>query len=340
MTSSLRALALVLLLLASVVIGCKREDAPADPNVLTLYSGRSEALVAPLIERFEKETGLDVQVKYADSGELAGTIIEEGDRSRADVYWAQDAGTLGVLADRDLLARLPDDLLNKVDPRFRGVNGDWVGTSGRARVIAYNTERVPAAELPRSMAELTDAKWRGRIGWAPENASFQAFVAAMIELEGKDATRAWLEGMVANAPRAYPKNAPALAAAASGEVDLALVNHYYLYRARAEQGAGLPVANHYLRDGSAGALINVSGAAILSRARNRQAAERFVAYLLAAEAQGYFARETFEFPVIDSVAPHEDLPKLSELAAPKLDLTRLSHLEAALGLMRETGALP
>lgn len=333
------ALVVLCLALSLFVSGCKKDDA-ADPNVLTVYSGRSEALVAPLIEKFEKQSGLDVQVKYAKSGELAGTLLEEGERSPADVFWAQDAGTLGVLGEREMLGELPQDVLDKVDARFRSDSGQWVGTSGRARVIAYNTQRLKPEQLPKSVDELTDPKWRARLGWAPENASFQAFVAAMLELEGEDKTRQWLEAMMANQPKAYPKNTPAVLAVSTGEVDLALVNHYYLYRLKQEHGADFPAANHYLKDGKAGSLINVSGVAILEGAKNRDAAEKFVRFLLEEEAQGYFAQETFEFPVIDGVEPYADLPKIGELDAPRIDLTKLTHLEATLELLRETDALP
>src|SRR5688572_31022252 len=165
--------------LLGVAAGCGGDDDPGADDKLVVYSGREEELVGPLFERFEEETGIDVEVRYGDSAELAATIAEEGDNSPADVFFAQDPGSLGAVEEEGLLAELPDDQLERVDERFRDPDGRWVGTSGRVRVIAYNTDELSENEVPDSVFELTDPKWKGKIGIPPTNASFQAFVTAM-----------------------------------------------------------------------------------------------------------------------------------------------------------------
>lgn len=314
--------------------------AGADASTLVLYSGRTEALVAPLISAFEAQSGIKVQVKYADSAQLAATLLEEGARSPADVFLAQDASTLGLLAGKDIFLKLPDSITGRVGPGFKDPNGLWVGTTGRARVLAYNTKTLKPEDLPASAAELTDPKWKGRVGWAPENASFQSALSAMIQLEGKDAAAAWIKGMQQNQPKAYPKNSPAVEAVSRGEVDVALVNHYYLYRLRAEHGKDFPVENHYFRSGKADSLVNVSGAAILKSAPHREAAEKLITYLLSDEAQSKFAAENYEFPLVAGIKTPLDLPDITTLSAPVVDLAALDDLAGANAILKEAGALP
>jgi iron(III) transport system substrate-binding protein len=332
----MKKLALVLGLLA--LAGCGGGD-EGSSDTLTVYSGREEEIVAPLFERFEEETGVDVEVRYGDSAELAATIAEEGDNSPADVFFGQDPGSLGALADR--FSDLPDDVLSRVDERFRG-GSKWVGTSGRTRVIVYNTEALSADEVPDSVFDLTDPKWKGKIGIAPTNASFQAFVTAMRLDAGDDRTRAWLEGVMANEPKFYERNTPIVEAAAAGEIELGLVNHYYLYLVRAEQGEDAPVENHYLAGDDPGALVTVAGAGVLESSDDRATGERFVEFLLADEQQRFYTEEAeeAEIPLVDGIEPKEGVPTLEELAGagPDVDFTRFGEeLERTLELLNETG---
>ena len=312
---------------------------PSLEGSLTIYSGRSEELVGPLIERFETETGIDVEVNYAGTSDLAATLLEEGANSPADVFFSQDGGALGALAAEGLLAELPGDTLGKVDTRFRSPDGQWVGVSGRARVVAYDPRALSEDELPDSILDFADPEWKGRIGWAPTNASLQSFITALRVLEGEDAARAWLEGVVANEPKVYEGNSQALEGVAAGEVEVALINHYYLLGQVAEQGDDYPARNHFLPGGDPGALVNVAGAAILGTAKNPAAAQTFVDFLLAEESQQYFADETFEYPLIEGVPADERLVPLADIESPDIDLSDLSDLEGTLSLMQEVGAL-
>ena len=331
-----------LLLLAGSVLalaGCGGNAEGGGGGPLTVYSGREEEIVRPLLEQFEQETGIDVEVRYGDSAELAATISEEGGNSPADVFFAQDPGSLGAVEQEGLLAELPGDVLDRVDPRFRDPDGRWIGTSGRVRVVAYNTELLDEGELPDTILGFTDPRWRGKIGFPPTNASFQAFVTAMRLSLGDDETREWLEGIKANDPKLYDKNLPTVEAVGRGEVEVGFVNHYYLFLAK-EEDPDLPVANHFLREGDPGALVSVAGVAILDGTDDREAAERFVAFLLSDAGQRFYAEqaEEAEYPLAGGVEPREGLPPLAELQGPEIALDELGpELERTLELLNEVG---
>jgi iron(III) transport system substrate-binding protein len=313
-------------------------SAPQAAGIVTVYSGRSEELVGPLLEDFTAKTGIEVAARYGDTAEMANLILTEGENSPADIFFAQDAGALGAIAEQGLLAPLPQEILGAVEDRFKSPNGEWVGVSGRARVVAYNTENLAEADMPASIFDFTDPEWSGRIGWAPTNGSFQSFVTALRVIEGEDRAREWLEGIQANEPKVYDGNSAALEAVAAGEIDVAFINHYYLFQRLAED-PDTAAANHFMTDGDPGALVNVAGAGILTTAENDEAARELVAFLLSEEAQTYFATETFEYPLIEGVDADADLPTLGEIGSPELDLSELSDLEGTLELLQETGIL-
>lgn len=332
---------LALMLAAAVsVAGC----GGGSDGRLTIYSGREEELIAPLFEMFTQETGIDVEVRYGDSAELAATIAEEGENSPADVFWAQDPGSLGAVEDQ--LDPLTDGILGRVPEQFRDSEGRWVGTSGRARVIVYNTEALSEDDVPDSVFDLTEPtslglQWIGRIGIAPTNASFQAFVTAMRLSEGDERTRQWLLDLKTLKPKEYEKNTPIVEAAAAGEIDLGLVNHYYLYLVKQEQ-PDAPIANHFLEAGDPGALVSVAGAAVLASSDQKDDAERFVEFLLSEQGQRFYvdAAEEAEYPLVEGIAPKEGLPPLAELEGPDVDLASFgTEHEATIELLRETGYL-
>ena len=307
-------------------------------GTVTIYSGRSEELVGPLLQQFTDATGIEVEPRYGDTAEMANLILTEGENSPADVFFAQDAGALGAVAEQGLLAALPNEVLHQVDERFRSPTGEWVGVSGRARVVVYNTETLTEADLPDSIFGFTDPEWSGRIGWAPTNGSFQSFVTALREIEGEDRAREWLEGIEANEPSVYEGNNPALDAVIAGEVDVAFINHYYLMQ-RLVEDPDAPAANYFLTDGDPGALVNVAGAGILTTSENSEAARQLVEYLLSTDAQEYFATETKEYPLLEGVEPDADLPALEEIGTPDIDLSDLSDLDGTLELLQEVGIL-
>ncbi|MDE2967563.1 MAG: iron ABC transporter substrate-binding protein [Chloroflexota bacterium] len=341
-TGRYRAIALALFgIFAIAGAACSGEE-PAQPastptNELTIYSGRGESLVGPLIERFEELSGIAVRVRYAGTAELAAAILEEGDRSRADVFYSQDAGALAALAEGGVLSQLPQDVVESVPEELVDASARWVGTSGRARALVVSTDRVP--DPPDSIFDLVDEEWRGRVGWAPTNASFQAFITAMRQIHGEDATEEWLRGMLANDVVEYPKNSPIVQAVGDGEIDIGLVNHYYLHRFIADN-PDFPAFNHFTDAGAAGGLVNVAGVAVLDASENSENALRFVRFLLSEEGQTYFRDQTTEYPLASGVDVRSDLVPLADLDPPSLALTSLSDLEGTLELLRDVGALP
>lgn len=307
---------------------------------LVLYAGRSKSLVQPIVRQFERETGIKVQVRYGETAQLAIALQEEGARSRADVFWAQDAGALGATVDAGLFTVLPESIIQRVPAAYHSPDNYWVATSGRVRTLAYSPKRVDKSELPTSVFDLTQPQYKGRVGWAPTNASFQAFVTAIRKTHGEDKARQWLQGMIANNTRAYPNNTSIVQGIAAGEVDFGLPNHYYLLRFKTAD-KNYPVEQTSFAAGDVGNLINVAGVGILTSATHRNEAQKFLTFLLSPAAQQYFASETFEYPVTDDVIPSTKLPDPETLhdRAPQVDLDSLHDLEGTLKLFREVGLL-
>jgi iron(III) transport system substrate-binding protein len=305
---------------------------------LVVYSGRSEELVGPLFAEFTQATGIAISARYGDSAELAAQMLEEGDRSPAQVYFSQDAGALGSV--EELLSTLPENVTSLVAEKYRAVNNTWTGVTGRARVIAYDAQNVPADQVPQSVFELTDEKWRGQVAIAPTNASFQSFVTAMRMTQGDDVTQEWLTGLVNNDVQTYEKNALILDAVDSGQVQLGLVNHYYWYEKAAEVGEeNMRAQMSFMAPQDPGSLVNVAGVGILKGAAENSAAIEFVQWLLSPSTQEWFVSNTFEYPLIAGIASAPDLPALDTLAGPDIELAQLADLPGTLAMLQDVGLL-
>lgn len=335
---NIRARASVLVVLAALTLAACGAGG-GDGDALVVYSGRNENLVRPLLDRFEEQSGIELDVRYADTAELLPTILEEGARTRADVFFSQDAGALGELARKGLTRPLPADILDLVDPRFRDTGSRWVGVTARARVIAYNTDRVKPEQLPRSVLDVTRPEWKDRVGFPPTNASFVAFVTSLRATVGDDRTRQFLEGLKANGAKRFDNNILTIDAVASGEVDLGLTNHYYLYSEFKER-PDVHVANFYpgQEEGGEGTFVNVAGVAVLAGTDKGPAAERFVRFLLSEEAQRFFRDETTEYPLRRGVDAVAELPPLASLKTIDLPLSELGRdLEGTVQLLKDVG---
>ena len=326
----------VLLVLAAA---CGNDSGAIDDEfTLTVYSGRSDTLVAPIIADYAEATGANVLVKYGGTSELVATLQEEGDKSPADVFFAQDPGGLGAV--EGMFATLPDSILSKVPDWASSPEGKWVGLSGRARVVVYNTDTLTEADLPGDISGFTDPKWKDRIGLPPTNGSFQTMVTGMRAVWGEERTREWLEGILANNPSTYRNNTATVAAVGAGEVEVGFVNHYYLYRFLAEEGESFSARNYHLRDGGPGALIMVAGAGILESSEHKEEAEKFIDFMLSNLGQQYFASRTNEYPLIEGIATQPGLLPLDDINQPSISAGDLADLDGTQRLLRETGILP
>ncbi len=318
-----------LLCLAAVSCGGQGE-------VLTVYSGRTSNLIGPLLEQFAESEGVDIEVRYGQSADLALLIREEGDRSPADVFISQSPGAVGFLAGEGLLRPIDDGVLSRVPARFRNAGGLWAGISGRVRVIVYNRDLVDPAELPASVFDLTGERFRGRVALAPANGSFQDFVTAMRETHGDGPTLEWLAGMRANEALTYANNTSIVQAVGRGDAPMGLVNHYYNHRAKAEDPEAAS-ENYFFPDQDIGSLLIVTAAGVLASAGGSGLPDRFVEFMLSEQAQRFYSEQTFEYPLAAGVEP-TGLPPLAEIGAAAYDFDRLGGgLERTKELIDESG---
>ncbi|ROP44963.1 extracellular solute-binding protein [Pseudokineococcus lusitanus] len=309
-----------------------------DDEALVVYSGRNEDLVGPALEQFTASTGIEVSVRYGGTPGITAQLLEEGDASPADVVITQDAGAFGALHQAGCLAPLPAATTERVAEEFRADGGDWAPLTGRARVVSYNTDLVTPDEVPTTLEELVDPAVASRLGVAPTNASFLAFVTAVRVLEGDEAAEDLLTGLAEGGAQTFEGNGDLVEAVADGRVDMGLLNHYYLYELQAERGADqVPVVNAYAEDGGPLSLVNVSGAAVHTSTDRADDALALVDHLLSDEAQAYFAQETNEYPMVDGAPEPADAPQLADVRAPALDLDDLASLRETQALVDASG---
>jgi iron(III) transport system substrate-binding protein len=349
-TPQRRLLAAALLVFAALVpmalAGCgfSTEDTGGGGNEpeaegITLYSGRIPAAIGPAVDMYEKEAKRDVQVRFAETADLAATLVEEGGASPADVFFAQEPGAIAAVAEAGLLAELPNDIVESVPARFRDPEGRWVGVTGRARVIAYNRDVVKESELPPSPFGLTAPKWDGRVGWSPATSSMQEYVTALRAKYGDERTRQWLGEMVDNGAVAFPDNVTIRDAVANGEIDVGLINHYYVAQGVAEGGPDYPVAV-YFPPGGLGSLMLLTSVGVLESSDRKEEAFDFVRSLLGDESQTFFTNSSKEYPLARGVAPDPSLSvPIEEIPVSGTELVDLKELQATIDLMKESGAL-
>ncbi|MAT18567.1 MAG: iron ABC transporter substrate-binding protein [Leifsonia sp.] len=334
---------------AALLVGCSAAtdtdavDSGADvvaDGAFTLYSGRDEELIQPLIDIFEEQSGIEVDVRYGNTAELGALLLEEGDQSPAQVFLSQDAGALGALSQAGLFAALPDDVAEAVPAGFTSTDGSWVGLTGRARVVVYDSEELSADELPDTVLEYVEPEWAGRLGLPPGNASFQSFVTALRVIEGEQVAEDWVEALASNDLQIFENNTATLTAVNEGALDVGLINHYYWFRQAAEVGAeNMRAQIAFLEAGDAGSIVNVTGAGILSGAAADADALEFVRFLISEQAQTYFVEQTFEYPLLPGVAAPEGLPALDSLVNPELDLSDLDDLATTQELLARYGLI-
>lgn len=300
---------------------------------VTIYSGRTENLISPVLDAFACETGVSVQVRWGASTDLALLMAEEGDRTPADVFLSRSPGPVGFLDAEGLLGQIDQTVLDLVSADSRSTAGTWVGFSGRKRVLVYNVDDLSAADLPESVFELTDERYRSQVAIPATNGSFIDWFTVFRDQFGSDVAAQWLDDMVANDARFYPNNRSIVEAAGRGEIQMGLVNHYYNFQEAASAGEAHRALNHDLADDDIGSLLIITAATITSSSDNVAEAEELLRYLLSAPVQTYFSEETFEYPLAGGVEPADVLPPLTALEIGTVDFDRLG------GGFKETTAI-
>jgi iron(III) transport system substrate-binding protein len=304
---------------------------------MTVYSGRSEEFIAPFLATWESESGIKLNVRYGDSAELAAQILEEGENSPADLFLSQDAGSLGAVAAAGLFTELPESVGSEIEKEYVAKDRSWVGVTGRARVFAYRPGAI--AQSPRSVADLTKPIYRGQVGIAPSNASFQAFVTAMINEKGEKFAKDWLSAMKANDAKIFLKNSAIVEAIDKGEISLGLVNHYYIWEVSEALGRSIKVENGYFAPGDLGNLVNVSGVGVLKTSEKKDAAEELINFLTAKPAQISFVEDTHEYSLISGVKTPDGLPAIKDFGSPRVDLSSLENIKKTQDLLVAVGLL-
>ncbi len=329
------------------------KEVAKDPGNLVIYSGRKESLVGPIIEQFQDSTGIKVEVKYGSSAPMAALLMEEGDKTPADIFYAQDPGAIGSvenmlqpLHDHILMKEVTDDdgkksMVDVVPTWAKSPQGLWTGITGRARVVVYNTETVSESDLPATMQGFCDSKWNGRIGWAPSNSSFQTMITAMRAEWGDAETKKWIECIRDNDAKVYPKNTPQVEAADKGEIDVGFVNHYYLYKFTLDKAAGdaFKARNYHPTGGGPGSMVMVSAAGILKSAENTENAEKFIEFMTSTVAQSYFANSTREYPLVSGVKKHPMITPFDDINKPAISLASLSDIAGSAQMLKDAGVL-
>lgn len=307
---------------------------------ITLYNGQHEQTTAKLVNAFEKRTGVKVSVRSDDEAELGNQIIQEGSSSPADVFYTENTPVLEHLREQNLLARLAPTTLAAIPARYSSSQGNWVGVSGRMSVLVYNTSQISPASLPSSILALAQPQWKGKLGVAPSETDFQPLITAITKLDGAAAAEKWLEGIKANS-KIYPDNETVVAQVNNGESAVGLINHYYWYRLHAEVGqSGIHSALHYYAPHDPGALLNVSGAAVLKSSSHQAAAQAFVAFLVSREGQEVIAHsDSFEYPLRPGVRAASALRPFDQLQPAPITLSELGDGSAPLALEQKLGLL-
>lgn len=323
------------------------DDLPPLKGELTVYLGRGEGGAYGDLVKYLEKTRYDdfsVELKRGPSAGLANTVLTEAKHgeSPADVFWSIDAGSLALIAQRNLAATLPADLVDLVPAKFRDSKRRWVGLTGRARAVPYNTEKLRPDDIPTSIFEIPGKKqFQEALGWAPTYGSFQAFVTAMRHLKGEERTRSWLNAIQQTGVQTYPGEFGVTYDVAQGTIAAGFANHYYALRLKqARPDAPLDLA---FTHGGPGAFINVAGALVLKSTDQFDLATNFIRHFLTHEVQTYLAEHVYSYPLVSGVAPPEggdiELPPLAELEPPDVDLATLGNVQETITLLRDTGVL-
>jgi len=317
-----------------LLAGCGDDEA-----TLVIYNGQHEQLLDELAPKFTDETGIDVEIRSGDDLGLSNQLVQEGNRSPADVFLTENSPAMAQVEQAGLLERLPHDVVAPIPAQYRPTSGDWTGFVSRSTVLVYNKAKVEPAQLPASILDLTRPEWKGKLCFSPTGADFQAIVAAMIDLEGEATTRSWLEGIKANGTT-YDGNDVVLESVDSGRCDVGIEYHYYWYRDQAESGDNSDdSALHFFGNQDPGAFVSVSGAAVLASSDHKSDAEEFVSFLTHEEGQQAIAASyALEYPLNPAASLAPPVKPFDSLRPPKVNVSDLDATKVV-DLLTQVGFL-
>lgn len=307
---------------------------------LTIYNGQHKTATIALIDAFKEQSDIEVTTREGSSNELAHQIVEEGERSPADIIYTEESTPLIMLANKGLLSEIDAAALEHIPAEYRDENGNWVGLLARSRVLAYNPELINEDELPTSVQDLTESEWKDKFAFVKTSGAFQKQLSAMIKLEGRDTAKAWLEGLKENG-KVYRHNKAALDAVERGDIPFAMINNYYWDSMAREKGAdNLHSRLYFMGTEDLGDLVTVSGAAILKSSKNQEEAQAFMAFATSEAGQQILTDKSAQYP-LNSKVDTKGLKPFSELTPPNgtLDLGEYSDGKAAIELLQEVGLL-
>ncbi len=310
-----------------------------DKGTLTLYNAQHEDLMKLMADGFTKQTGIKVEMRNGDDFEMANQIVQEGDKSPADVFVTENSPAMTLVSSNGDFATVDGKALGNIPAKYSPTDKSWVGFAARSTVLAYNTDALKPADVPKSILDLADPKWKGKVGMSPSGADFQAIVSSVLQLKGEKATLAWLKGLKQNA-KVYDGNSTVMKAVNNGDIDTGVIYHYYWFKDQNESGANSDnVKMHYFGNKDPGAFLSVSGAGVIKASDDKENAQKFVEYLTSVDGQKILAESTaMEYSINPDAAPNKQLKPIDELDAPAIDLTSLNGPKVV-DLMQKAGLL-
>ena len=329
-------------LLGGLLAACGAGASASSQGSITLYSGQHEQTTQSLIDAFEKQTGIQVNVRYDDEDTFTDEIVSEEAHPRADIFYTENSPPLEYLQEKGLLAHVDAATLAKTPSRFNSAQGDWLGISARVSVLIYNPSLISASKLPKTVLQLASPAYKGKLAFAAGETDFQPIVTSVAHTYGQARASSWLQGIKANAgAHVYPDNETIADEVNRGAVAFGVVNQYYWYRLQAELGPGNVHSKiTYLAPHDPGYVLDVSGAAILKSSKHQADDQKFLAFLASKGGQEVIAHSlSFEYPLDDGVQTAAPETPFAQLQPNSITIPELGDGSTAISLLRQAGML-
>lgn len=332
------ALALAVVALTGGLAGCGSSASGSD--TLTLYNGQHESTTKLIVADFTKATGIKVNIRSGEDPELANQILQEGSASPADVFYTENSPALSLLSEKGKFAPVDASTFANIPARYSSPNKDWVGVAGREVVLAYDPDKLSAADLPASLLDVGGPQWHGKVGIEPAGADFQAIIAAVVADVGTARATSWLQ-QLKRVSETYSSNSAIMQAVNRGQLTAGIIYHYYWFRDQAESGANSNnVKLLYFGHQDPGAFVSVSGAGVLKSSKHQAEAQKLLAFLTGKQGQTDLAKsDDFEYPLNPQVPANPRLRPFDQLDPPDIGPAAVGDGSAAVTLLQQVGLL-